>query len=124
MADKNDDAPAETTAPDPVDTHPVASKLKRAIAAHPILRDEKKLELTVEDGRAKLAGTVFTLAMHDQLIDLVRRALDDDDTIFFETEPQIQPPQARTLEGKVPRVSPGDGMTKRDFSVAHLRKKR
>jgi hypothetical protein len=110
-------------APDPVEQHPLARRLRRAIQAHPILRDEKKLVVTVQDGKARLEGTVFTLRMHLQLAELVERVAAGE-AVDFAVTPQIKPPQERTLEGRVPSVSPGPSSVKRDFSVGHLRRKR
>jgi hypothetical protein len=116
--------PAEPTPPappDPVEAHPLARRIRRAIQAHPVLRDEKKLVVTVKQGTARVEGTVFTRNMHRQLAELVAQVAGDEPVDFAAT-PQIQAPQDRALEGRVPPVSEGPSSVKRDFSVGHLRR--
>ena len=125
MADEKevDQSPAEGDAADdpasvddPVARHPLADRIRRAIEAHPILRDEKKLVVSVDGGRASVDGSVFTISMYNQLVELVSRIAGDQD-VSFDVVPQIQPPQNRKLEGRVPGVSEGPSPIKRDYSI-------
>ena len=86
----------------------------------PYSRARRKLQIDVEDGLPKLSGTVFTLDMYRQLIELLKRLGDEDTQVIFDIEPEMKPPAARELVGKVPAVSPGAGAAKRNFSVWHL----
>lgn len=100
--------------------HPLAARVQRAIKAHPILRDQKKLKLEVKDGRAQLTGTVFTRDMFRQLIETLN-LIEGAGDIGFDVEPEIQPVDAsKRLEGKVPPVSDGPLPSLREFSVKHL----
>jgi hypothetical protein len=107
-------APAPGT-PAPPD-HPLAVRLRAAIKAHPVLRDEKKLVVRVVNGAVRVEGSVFTRDMHRQLLDLLARFPGGNEVTVL-TEPDIAPPRDRTLVGQVPPVSPGAGGTKRDYSV-------
>jgi hypothetical protein len=111
------------TPPTPAEPeHPLAARLKSAIRAHPVLRDEKKLHVKVVNGAVRLEGSVFTRDTYRQLLDLMSRFPGSDEvTILVETD--VGPPQPRTLEGQVPQVSPGAGATKLSYSVSHLPKK-
>ena len=121
MADEKtpeNDGP-ETPEVDPVEQHPVAHRIRRAIQAHPILRDEKKLEVGVEDGNAHVSGSVFTINMYDQLVELVNRAAEGA-FVVFTAEPQIKPPAGHKLVGRVPPVYQGPAGPRPDYSVDHL----
>jgi hypothetical protein len=101
---------------------PVSLRVKRAIAAHPVLKSEKKLQVRVVSGRTRVEGTVFTRDMHKQLVDLVTSLPGSEDVTVL-AQPEIAPPQPRVLEGKIPPVSPGAGSASPDYSVSHLKKK-
>lgn len=109
------DAPSPA---DPVASHPIAAQLRRAFAAHPMLKDQKKLHVGVELGRAKVFGSVYTQNMLRQVEEIVAR-LGGADTLLA-VEADVRPVQGRTLEGRVPPVSPGVGSAKRNYSVNHL----
>ncbi len=114
-------APKEPVAQsDPVESHPLALRLRQAVAAHPVLRDEKKLVITVSNGKARLEGTVFTRFMHRQLAELVERVAGSE-PVEFAVQPQIEAPQARALEGRVPVVPEHPSSVERVYSVKHLR---
>jgi hypothetical protein len=98
-------------------------RVKAAIAAHPILRDEKKLSVTTVGGRVRVEGTVFTRDTHRQLVELVA-SLPGSEGVTVLAQPEIVAPQPRALEGKVPPVSPGAGSAAWNYSVAHLRRRR
>lgn len=104
---------------DPVAQHPLASLLRRTFTAHPVLKGQKKLVVEVEMGRAKISGTVYTQHMLRQVHEIAARLGADQDVILA-VEAEVKPVQGRTLEGRVPPVSPGAGSTKRNFSVSHL----
>lgn len=123
MADDDKKTP-ENEQDDGVLRHPLAAKMRRALDAHPILKLQKKVEIRVEGERVIVSGTVYTINMYFQLIDLARRVADGDPNLDVEVVPEIQPPAGRELEGRVPSVSPGSGATKSDFSTDHLKKKR
>jgi hypothetical protein len=114
------DAPKPPVPAEP--EHPVAARLKSAIRAHPVLRDEKKLKVTVVNGAVRLEGSVFTRDTYRQLIDLMARFPGGDEVVVL-VETDVAPPQPRTLTGQVPQVSPGAGGTKSSYSVSHLPKK-
>ena len=107
---------------DAVDQHPIASQLKRAFAAHPVLKLQKKLAVVVEMGRAKVEGSVYTQDMLRQVREIVARVSPGDDVIWA-VEADVLPVQDRRLTGRVPEVSGGAGATKRNFSVNHLPKR-
>lgn len=118
MAEAPGTPPASSTGPD----HPVAARLRSAIKAHPVLRDEKKLQVKVVNGAVRLEGSVFTRDTYRQLLDLMARFPGGNEvTVLVETD--VSPPEPRTLVGQVPPVSPGAGGTKRNYSVSHLPKK-
>lgn len=110
MADEQ--VPAQPDQP----THPLLEKIKRAIAAHPILRDEKKLELGMRGRRVEVGGTVFTIDMHRQLVELLARVPGAEE-IVFTCKPQIAIPEVRKLEGRVPDASDGPPPSDRWYSV-------
>ena len=107
---------------DLVAQHPLASRLRRAFQAHPVLKGQQKLKVEVELGRAKVTGAVYTQDMLRQVNDIVARVAGDEDVIVA-VEAEVRPAQDRQLEGRVPTVSPGAGATKRNFSISHLEKK-
>lgn len=100
--------------------HPLLEKIKRAVAAHPILRDEKKLELGMRGRRVEVGGTVFTRDMHRQLVELLAR-IPGAEEIVFTCDPQIAAPENRTLEGRVPGVSSGPSPSDPWYSVRRKR---
>jgi len=109
---------AETPA---VPEHPLATRLKAALKAHPVLRDEKKLKVVVVGGSVRLEGTVFTRDTQRQLLELMGR-LPGGDEIAVLVEPEVAPPRGdRNLVGQVPPVSPGAGGTKNTYSTSHLK---
>lgn len=108
-------APSAPAGPEPQ----LATRLRSAIKAHPVLRDEKKLAVKVVNGAVRLEGSVFTRDTMRQLVDLVGRLpAGNEVTLLVATD--VSPPQPRTLAGQVPPVSPGAGGTKRNYSVSHL----
>ncbi len=107
---------------DPVANHPLASRLRRAFQAHPVLKGQQRLVVEVEFGRAKVTGAVYTQDMLRQVREIVARLAEGDDVIVA-VEAEVRPVQDRTLEGRVPLVSPGAGSTKRNFSTSHLERK-
>ncbi len=109
-----EDSTPETGAPEP--TNPLAEKIRRAIAAHPILRGQKKLEVVIRGRRVHVQGVVFTRHMHRQLVELLRR-IPGAEQIAFTADPEIQAPQKRDLEGRVPGVSQGPSPSNPRFSV-------
>ena len=111
-----DEVQQDTDAP----THPLLERIKRAIAAHPILRDEKKLELGMKGRRVEVGGTVFTIDMYRQLIELMGRIPGTED-VLFTCEPQIAAPEQRSLEGRVPGVSGGPLPSDPFYSVRRKR---
>ena len=101
--------------------HPLAVRLKSALKAHPVLRDEKKLKVVVVGGSVRLEGSVFTRDTQRQLLELMGR-LPGGDEIAVLVEPEVAPPRGdRTLHGQVPPVSPGAGGTFSSYSVSHLK---
>jgi hypothetical protein len=102
---------------------PVADALERAIRAHPVLRDQKKLKIVPAGSGVRLEGQVFTLDMLRQVTELVAR-LPDADEVRLAVEAEIQPPKARDITGRVPRVSPGPSNVDREFSTGHLKRAR
>jgi hypothetical protein len=110
---------AETPAtPEP----PLATRLKAAIRAHPVLRDEKKLKVVVQNGVVRLEGSVFTRDTQRQLLEMMGR-LPGGGEVAVLVEPEVAPPDpTRTLVGQVPSVSKGAGSTKTSYSVSHLKK--
>ena len=108
-------APAD----DPVALNPLALRLRTAFTAHPVLKQQKKLVVEVELGRPKVAGSVYTQNMLRQVEEIVARLAGDQDVILA-VEAEVKPVQDRSLEGRVPPVSPGAGSTRRNFSVSHL----
>ncbi len=94
-----DEVSKEQTEP----THPLLERIRHAIAAHPILRDEKKLEIKMKGRRVEVGGSVFTRDMHRQLIELLSRIPGSEDALFT-CEAQIAAPERRALEGRVPSV--------------------
>lgn len=107
---------------DPVARHPLASRMQRAIQAHPILKLQKKIDIRLEGERVVLSGTVYTINMLRQLNELVQQVAAEDNNYDMDVLAEIQPPAGRTLEGRVPPVSPGAGATKSNFSTNHLKK--
>lgn len=102
--------------------HPLAVRLKAAIKAHPVLRDEKKLKVVVVNGVVRLEGTVFTRDTHRQLLEMMGRMPGGQDVAVL-VEPEVAPPDgSKTLIGQVPSVSKGAGSTKISYSVSHLKK--
>lgn len=101
--------------------HPLAARLKTALKAHPVLRDEKKLKVNVVSGVVRLEGSVFTLDTYRQLLELLTRFPGSDEvTVLVETD--VAPPRTdRVLTGQVPTVSKGAGATKQSYSVSHVR---
>lgn len=116
-------ADQDTPTTDPVARHPLAARFQRAIEAHPILKLQKKIEIGLEGERVVVNGTVYTINMWRQLAELLDRVADGDTNFDMDVLPEIQPPGARKLEGRVPPVSPGAGATKSDFSTNHLKKR-
>ncbi len=108
------DEQAPTTPEQP--THPLLEKIQRAVAAHPILRDEKKLELGMRGRRVEVGGTVFTIDMHRQLVELLA-LIPGADEIVFSCKPQIAVPEVRELEGRVPGVSSGPAPSDPWYSI-------
>jgi hypothetical protein len=107
--------PSASTGPE----HPIAARLKSAIKAHPVLREEKKLHVKVVNGAVRLEGSVFTRDTMRQLLDLMARFPGGNEvTVLVETD--VAPPEPRPLVGQVPPVSPGAGGVKRSYSVSHL----
>ena len=98
MADETQDAPEPS--------HPLADKIRRAIKAHPVLRDQKKLEVNVRGRRVHVDGTVFTIDMYRQLVEMLV-LIPGHEELVFSVEPEIKPPENRELEGRVPGVSQG-----------------
>ncbi|MFM8978940.1 MAG: BON domain-containing protein [Planctomycetia bacterium] len=97
--------------------HPLAARLKAAIKAHPVLRDEKKLQVKVVHGVVRLEGTVFTRDTLRQLLEMMGRLPGGNDVAVV-VEPEVAPPDpTRRLEGKVPTPSQGGGGTKVNYSV-------
>ena len=119
------DEPAPTTKPEdgsaPEPTNPLAEKIKRAIAAHPILRDQKKLEVVTKGRRVHVQGVVFTRHMHRQLVELLQR-IPGAENIAFTADPEIGAPQKRELEGRVPGVSQGPSPSNPRFSIERKRR--
>jgi BON domain len=117
--------PPSDPAPTPSAENPLAERLRRAIQAHPVLRDQKKLRVEVRDGVVALEGHVFTRDMRRQLDELLWR-LPGSEEVRVRVEAEISPPRPdRETEGKVPTVSPGPSNVDRGYSTAHLdRKKR
>jgi hypothetical protein len=70
-------------------------------------------------GRAKITGSVYTQNMLKQVHEIAARLAGGQDVILA-VEAEVLPVQGRSLEGRVPPVSPGAGSTKRNFSVSHL----
>lgn len=99
--------------------NPLAAKVARAIQAHPVLRDQKKLVVKVEGRTVRLEGTVFTRDMFRQLAELVAR-IPGSEAIAFDVEPEIQAPQRRELEGRVPGVAQDEHPSKPSYSTEHL----
>ena len=66
---------------DLVAQHPLASRLRRAFQAHPVLKGQQKLKVEVELGRAKVTGAVYTQDMLRQVNDIVARVAGDEDVI-------------------------------------------
>ena len=122
MADDDKKMP-ETSEDDAVLRHPLAARMRRALDAHPILKLQKKVEIRLEGERVIVSGTVYTINMHRQLVELAQRVAGDDPNLDVDVLPEIQPPAGRELEGRVPSVSPGAGATKRNFSTSHLKKR-
>ncbi len=120
MADEKPQQEAQTEA-DPLAGSPLAQRVRRAIQAHPILRDQKKLKVTLKGRRVGLEGTVFTRAMHRSLVELISR-IEGAEEINFAVDPEIAAPGGRPLEGKVPSPSAGPLPSERNFSTKHLRK--
>ena len=115
-------ADEETALPDAeVHRHPLAARIRRALDAHPILKLQKKVEIGLAGDRVVLSGTVYTINMFRQLVELVERVAGEEDNVDIDVLPEIQPPGNRPLEGRVPPVSPGAGATKRNFSTNHLK---
>jgi hypothetical protein len=112
-----DPAPA-TTPPEP--ENPLAALLKRAIKAHPVLRDEKKLKVVANAGSVRLEGSVFTRDSLRQLLDLVAR-VPGGQNIPVLVEAEVKPPQPRKIVGRVPVVSPGPPSTDPRYSVRSVR---
>ncbi len=110
MADDTTDEPS----------HPLADKIRRAIQAHPVLRDQKKLEVVVAGRRVRVQGQVFTRDMHRQLVDLLVR-IPGADEVLFSVEPEIKPPQGHELEGRVPGISRGPLPSDPYYSTTRLR---
>lgn len=106
----------------PAPEHPLAARLTTALKAHPVLRDEKKLQVKVVNGAVRLEGSVFTRDTYRQLLDLMARFPGGDEvSVLVETD--VAPPRGdRTLTGQVPTVSPGAGSTKGVYSVSHLKR--
>ena len=100
-------------------SNPLAAKLSRAIQAHPVLRDQKKLKVVSDERSVRLEGTVFTRDMYRQLVRLLAQ-LPGSEAISFDVEPEIQAPQGHELEGKVPGVSQGPLPSARNYSTYHL----
>lgn len=101
--------------------HPLAVRLKTAIKAHPVLRDEKKLKVVVVNGVVRVEGSVFTRDTQRQLLEMMGR-LPGGDEVAVLVDPEVAPPDpSRTLVGQVPNVSKGAGGTKSSYSVSHLK---
>jgi hypothetical protein len=104
------------TTPEPA----LATRLKTALKAHPVLRDEKKLKVVVVQGAVRLEGSVFTRDTHRQLLELLAR-LPAGNEVAVLVEAEVAAPRGdRTLVGQVPPVSRGAGGTKGNYSTAHL----
>lgn len=100
--------------------HPLLERVQRAIAAHPILRDEKKLEVRMKGRRVEVGGSVFTRDMHRQLVELLSR-IPGAEELLFTCEPQIAAPERRTLEGRVPNVTDAPTPSDPFYSVRRKR---
>jgi hypothetical protein len=116
-------APQEPTSGAP--GNPLADALRRAIAAHPILRDQKKLVVVTPGGAAggavRLEGSVFTRDMLRQLTELVAR-LPGGEHVRLAVDTDVRPPQDRKTVGKVPVPSQGPSSVDRGYSVRHVRR--
>lgn len=121
-SDTSPSTESSESAREAVAAHPLASKMQRAIQAHPILKLQKKLEVQLEGQQVIVRGTVYTINMLTQVRELAAQVAGEDATIQVDAVAEIQPPAGRELEGRVPPVSPGAGATKSDFSTNHLRK--
>jgi hypothetical protein len=122
MSDASAKPPAgDPTPPSPPD--PLAERLQRAIRAHPVLRDQKKLQVVAFGGRVRLEGQVFTLDMRRQVDDLLAR-LPGGDEVQVEVAAEIAPPGRRPTTGNVPPVSPGPSPVDRAYSTGHLQRRR
>lgn len=109
---------AQPAAPD----NPLAARLRSAIKAHPVLRDEKKLLVKVVNGSVRLEGSVFTRDTYRQLLELMARFPGGDEIAVLVGTDVAPPDGTRTLEGKVPTVSKGAGSTKLSYSVSQLKR--
>jgi hypothetical protein len=96
--------------------HPIAASLTRAIRAHPILRDQKKLVVKEAHGTVRLEGAVFTQDMLRQLHELVAR-VPGAEAVRILVEAEVKAPQPRAIVGRVPEVSPGPSNVDRAYSV-------
>lgn len=99
--------------------NPLADRLERAIRAHPVLRDQKKLHVSAEHGFVRVHGVVFTRDMYRQVLELIDRVAGSE-RVQVEVEPEIRAPEAPRPEGDVPKVSEGPSNVDRSYSVGHL----
>lgn len=117
MADTQD-----TNAETPKASNPLADTIRRAVTAHPVLKDQfKTLDISVKDGRVHLTGTVFTRDMHRQLVELLVR-IPGAEEIRFDVDPEIRAPMERKgWEGRVPNDGNVYAPSDPRYSNGHLR---
>ena len=101
-------------------TSPLLGLVQRAIKAHPVLRDEKKLQIKSVGPIVRLEGSVFTRDALRQLLDLVAR-LPGNENVRLDVATDVKPPQPRAIVGRVPVASEGPPSTDAVYSIRSVR---
>jgi hypothetical protein len=107
--------------PVPEPDSPLATAMKRAIAAHPILRDQKKLFVKETAGVVRVEGLVFTQDMLRQLQELVAR-VPGASAVRIAVDAEVKPPRDRATVGRIPTVSQGPSSVDRNYSIKRPRR--